>query len=114
MVVGVDHVAHGCLLGLVRYDDRLVGAFAESVVQVDAVLFELAGEDAFDLSAQLGDVAGSGDVDLRAEWSRADGHGSGDVFGMVDEQPVGGDAVPEFGGVLPFGGRVGQWLVAFA
>ena len=60
------------------------------------------------------DVAGSGDVDLRAEWSRADGHGSGDEFGMVDEQPVGGDAVPEFGGVLPFGGRVGQRLVAFA
>ena len=114
VVVAVDRVPHGLLHGPVGSDDRLVDAFAESVVQVDAVLFELAGEDAFDLSAQSADVAGSGDVDLRAEWSRADGHGSGDVFGMVDEQPVGGDAVPEFGGVLPFGGRVGQRLVAFA
>ena len=51
MVVRVDHIAHGRLLGLVGHDDRLVGTFAEPVVQVDAVLFELAGEDAFDLFA---------------------------------------------------------------
>ena len=102
------------LLGLVGHDDRLVGTFAEPVVQVDAVLFELAGEDAFDLFSQPGDVAGSGDVDLRAERPRAYGHGSRDVFGMVDEQSVGVDAVAEFGGVRPRCVRFGQRLVTFA
>ena len=114
MVVRVDHIAHGRLLGLVGHDDRLVGTFAEPVVQVDAVLFELAGEDAFDLFSQPGDVSGSGDVDLRAERSRAYGHGSRDVFGMVDEQSVGVDAVAEFGGVRPCCVRFGQRLVTFA
>ena len=114
MVVRVDHIAHGRLLGLVGHDDRLVGTFAEPVVQVDAVLFELAGEDAFDLFAQPGDVAGSGDVDLRAERSRAYGHGSRDVFGMFDEQSVGVDAVAEFGGVRPRCVHFGQRLVTFA
>lgn len=57
VVVAVDRVPHGLLHGPVGSDDRLIGAFAESVMQVDAVLFELAGEDAFDLSAQSADVA---------------------------------------------------------
>ena len=61
VVVAVDRVPHGLLHGPVGSDDRLVGAFAEPIVQADAVLFELAGEDAFDLSAQPGDVAGSSD-----------------------------------------------------
>ena len=114
VAVLVDRVPHGRLPGRVGDDDGLVGAFAEPVVQADAVGVELAGEDAFDVFAQSADVVGAGDVDLRAERSRSDGHGARHVFGVLHEQPVGVDALAEFDGVHPCGVHVRQRLVAFA